>query len=74
MKRISFLGRLMLLVIFGCQPTDSSPRFTVTITLSDALDMTNVDGRLLLMLSNNDQDEPRFQINDGLESQTPTIL
>ncbi|MCU0419591.1 MAG: hypothetical protein MUC38_08015 [Cyclobacteriaceae bacterium] len=28
-----------------------------------------LDGRLLLMLANNDKDEPRFQIGDGLKAQ-----
>ncbi len=41
----------------------------VTISFSDAVGTEKMDGRLLLMLANNDQTEPRFQINDGLKAQ-----
>lgn len=69
MKRIPILCCLILLAITGCQTTDSTPEISFTITLSDSLDLSNVDGRLLLMLSNNNEKEPRFQINDGLKTQ-----
>jgi hypothetical protein len=54
----------------GCLTTEkkSSPlKFSITFTqeMSDQAQ----DGRLLLMLSNNDKDEPRNQISDGLSTQ-----
>jgi len=69
MIRIPFFCCLLLLTLVGCQPTDSNPQISITVTLSDSLDISNVDGRLLLMLSNNNEKEPRFQINDGLKTQ-----
>ena len=69
MKRFPFFCCLLLIALVGCQSTDSSAPISVTITLSDSLDISKVDGRLLLMLSNNAEKEPRFQINDGLKTQ-----
>ncbi|MEY4930178.1 MAG: hypothetical protein RI909_902, partial [Bacteroidota bacterium] len=59
---------LFLLIGVGCsvQP-DQSPVFKISFTkeMSDQAQ----DGRLLLMLANNNTSEPRFQINDGLTTQ-----
>ncbi|WP_232622935.1 alpha/beta hydrolase-fold protein [Pareuzebyella sediminis] len=41
----------------------------IKVSFSKDLAATKKDGRLLLMLSNNDEKEPRFQINDGLDTQ-----
>src|SRR6056297_2073356 len=41
----------------------------VKVSFSKVLATTKKDGRLLLMLSDNDEKEPRFQINDGLDTQ-----
>jgi hypothetical protein len=42
---------------------------SVNVSFSSELSVMPKDGRLLLMLSNNDEREPRFQINDGLNGQ-----
>lgn len=42
---------------------------SVNISFSTDASTVPKDGRLLLMLSNNDEKEPRFQINDGLNGQ-----
>ncbi len=47
--------------------TKSIPKFSISFTKE--LSEQAQDGRLLLLLSTNDKDEPRFQINDGLETQ-----
>jgi len=46
---------------------DSSPRFEVM--LPETLKATPVDGRLLLFISNNDREEPRFQVSNGSDTQ-----
>src|SRR5688572_4497828 len=64
-----FIG--LLLVGMNCSSPDSkksSPlKFSITFTpeMSDQAQ----DGRLLLLLSNNDKAEPRFQVSDGLKTQ-----
>ncbi|WP_297796309.1 alpha/beta hydrolase-fold protein [uncultured Eudoraea sp.] len=42
---------------------------TVKVSFSDKISTKAQDGRLLLMLSTNDEKEPRFQINSGLNTQ-----
>jgi hypothetical protein len=67
MKSLIYLSAAVF--FYGCtaenQPT--SPKFE--ISFSDALSTDSFDGRLLLILSNNDTAEPRFQINDGHNTQ-----
>jgi hypothetical protein len=67
MKSLIYLSAAVF--FYGCtgetQPT--SPKFE--ISFSDALSTESFDGRLLLMLSNIDTAEPRFQINDGHNTQ-----
>ena len=40
-----------------------------SITLPDSLGKKPLDGRLFLLLSNNDKAEPRFQVNGGPNTQ-----
>jgi hypothetical protein len=42
---------------------------TFRVTISGALQPSAFDGRLLLLLSNNDKSEPRFQVSDEAETQ-----
>lgn len=59
---------LFLLLFFQCDTKrESGTAFTISFTkeLSDQAQ----NGRLLLMLSQSDKTEPRFQINDGLKAQ-----
>lgn len=58
-----------VLVLISCSEKQkiASPR--VTITLSENIAAEAFDGRMLLMLSNNKDTEPRFQINDGGNTQ-----
>ena len=55
------------LIVIACQPSTSNLQFDITLgkdVASEAL-----DGRLLLLISNDDSNEPRFQINDGPNTQ-----
>jgi hypothetical protein len=67
------IHKLLLLstVLIGlrCSPSETSiaPKFSISFT--KAMSDQAQDGRLLLMLANNNSSEPRFQINDGLSTQ-----
>lgn len=57
-------------ILSGCQlNTDQFSKNAITISFSDKVSAKNLDGRLLLMLSNNNNKEPRFQIGSGLNNQ-----
>lgn len=58
---------LLALTGFHTSPPASPIRFTISFTkeMSDQAQ----DGRLLLMLANNNRSEPRFQIGEGLKAQ-----
>jgi len=73
MKNHNFLaflifGFLTLCLTLNCGPTQSKgPQFNIYFNEEKSADP--LDGRLLLLLSNNNEQEPRFQINDGPGSQ-----
>lgn len=57
-------------ILSGCQlNTDQFPKIAISVSFSDKVSTKNLDGRLLLMLSNNNNKEPRFQIGSGLNNQ-----
>ncbi|MEE9363275.1 MAG: alpha/beta hydrolase-fold protein [Cellulophaga sp.] len=68
MKNIVLLCSLVFLV--GCQSKQSDIRkVSVNVSFSESINSEKLNGRLLLMLSNNDKKEPRFQIGEGLKTQ-----
>jgi len=60
---------LYILFVLGCGTTSQKPSISFRFSLDESMINEAVNGRLLLMISNNDDAEPRFQINDGLETQ-----
>ncbi len=70
MKTIK-LGLLIFLALCaGCtQKKDNSNAVSINVSFTAQANMDELDGRLFLMLSTNDDDEPRFQINDGPQGQ-----
>jgi hypothetical protein len=59
---------LLLYALIGCDVAEeSSLKFEISI--DESLHSEVLDGRLLLLISNNDDNEPRFQINDGPSTQ-----
>jgi hypothetical protein len=71
MKLIKFLPVAFIILLLQCT-TGSSPSANSTkffISFSDSLERQPQDGRLLLLLANNKDSEPRFQIGDGLGTQ-----
>ncbi len=58
----------LFVFLYGCNsPQSDRPIFS--ISYNSELGSEGFDGRLLLMLSNNEEKEPRFQISDGPNSQ-----
>jgi hypothetical protein len=68
MKTSPLLLFLALVVLFACNKTDESTN-SISISFSETVSEQTLDGRLLLMLSTNDEKESRFQINSGLTTQ-----
>jgi hypothetical protein len=60
---------LFVFLIIGCTTNSEKSKYLFRISFSDVLSNQAQDGRLLLMISNNNENEPRFQINDGLNTQ-----
>jgi hypothetical protein len=58
-----------LALIISCQTNPEKSKYLFDIRFSQELSNQAQDGRLLLMISNNDANEPRFQISDGLSTQ-----
>ncbi len=68
MKNQLFLVGAVIFFCFSCEmKVDKSPEFE--ISFSEALSSGSFDGRLLLLISTNDENEPRFQISDGTTTQ-----
>jgi hypothetical protein len=67
MKIFQFLFYLVLII--SCNTNPEKSKYLFKIQFSRELSDEVQDGRLLLMISNNDTDEPRFQISDGLSTQ-----
>ena len=47
----------------------SQPKLSFSVSLPKSLGDTTFDGRLILLISNNNEDEPRFQLSDGPDTQ-----
>ncbi len=61
---------LVFLIGIRCTPSgDAKKTAKFSINFTKELSDQAQDGRLLLLLSKDDKKEPRFQINDGLETQ-----
>ncbi|SMG10029.1 hypothetical protein SAMN05661096_00282 [Marivirga sericea] len=65
MKKLTIL--LITLCCVACQPDPAT--LTFEVSFSDQVSEEAKDGRLLLLLSTDDSQEPRFQINDGPNTQ-----
>ena len=71
MKKFIILLYLSGLII-SCKSNENDSTkgsFVLNISFPEEISKEAKDGRLLLMFSNNSEAEPRFQINDGLNSQ-----
>lgn len=70
MNNIKFLIGLCILGLMSCSGKDLSvDKIEFSVTWDEKLADQAQDGRLLIMLSKNDQSEPRFQVKDGHDTQ-----
>ena len=71
MKRLLPFLPLILLLGWQCTPTAESKKGGLKFSISFVPEMSDQvqDGRLMLLLANNDKSEPRNQINFGLNTQ-----
>ncbi len=69
MKNLSFLLLFLVLALLSQQCTETGRGPVFKISFSPDLESQAQDGRLLLMLANNNKSEPRFQITDALNTQ-----
>lgn len=68
MKYLKLVLLFFCLSLYNCK-TETKPKLTVNVVLSDSLSAKQLDGRLLLILSDNNDSEPRFQVGEGLNAQ-----
>ena len=68
MNRVLCLAGLSVLLLVSCQKMKEST-YSVNVSFNKSASPEAKDGRLLLMFSSDDSKEPRFQINDGLNTQ-----
>jgi len=69
MNRLFPFYLLVILILSGCTSPENTNKLKFSISYSEGLSETALDGRLLLMISNNDEAEPRFQIRDDGKTQ-----
>ncbi|MBS1545027.1 MAG: hypothetical protein JST14_15430 [Bacteroidetes bacterium] len=70
MRRLSPFLFILLLTGWSCQTaTQNTNGLTFKISFTPETSSQPQDGRLMLLLANNDKSEPRFQINFGLNTQ-----
>lgn len=69
MKLQNLLFAILALALMQCAPGNQKSNLKFAISFTEEMSDQAQDGRLLLMLANNDTREPRFQINEGLKAQ-----
>jgi len=68
-KIFSTLFLCLMLVSCKQENAEKQMKFQIRISFPETLSTKALDGRLLLMFSDNNKEEPRFQINEGLTTQ-----
>jgi len=69
MKTLKFIPLFLAIVVLNCTSPRNQGNNKFTISFTQEMSDQPLDGRLLLLLANNDKSEPRFQISDGLKTQ-----
>jgi hypothetical protein len=64
---LPFSAAAVALLLSACQP--GGDRITVEVTFPEARSAEALDGRLILVLSQRDEGEPRFHVTDGTGAQ-----
>ena len=60
---------LLLIMCLTLSTARSQSALTFEVSLPSTVGDTALDGRLILLISNNNEDEPRFQLSDGPDTQ-----
>ena len=60
---------LLLLFVSGCQQNTDHSNLEISVLFPENNEQKSIDGRLLLIFAKNNETEPRFQINGGLNTQ-----
>lgn len=69
MKLQKLLFAILALALVQCTPGNQKSKLKFAISFTEEMSDQAQDGRLLIMLANNDSREPRFQINEGVKAQ-----
>lgn len=65
-----FFSFLLFSIFINCTSnTGTNSKIAIAVSFSEEISNKKLDGRLLLMLSTNNEKEPRFQIGEGLNNQ-----
>ena len=65
-----FFSFLLFSIFISCNSnTGTDSKIAIAVSFSEEISTKKLDGRLLLMLSTNNEKEPRFQIGEGLNNQ-----
>ena len=67
--KTQYLLLFLSIILLGSCHTSPDKNNNIIISFSESISSETLDGRLLLMLSTNNEKEPRFQINSGLTTQ-----
>jgi hypothetical protein len=66
----AFWAACMGAFFLGCAPgPGDGPEFAITVSFPQTVGESPLDGRLLLLLSDDPSEEPRFQVDAGLKTQ-----
>lgn len=68
MKTTDYFLLALLVCLTNCRP-EKQRQIKISVSFSENASNKALDGRLLLMLSSNNDKDPRFQINAGLDAQ-----
>lgn len=74
LKKTGVLFFFLFIAVFflnSCQKEgkETAEKFRFSLSFTDSLSQEPLDGRMLLLISNDNSQEPRFQINDGPNTQ-----
>ena len=71
MKFLKLITFFIIVFALSCDSSssDKANEIAITVSFSEKLNTDNLDGRLLLILADNNESEPRFQVKEGLDAQ-----
>ena len=70
MKSLKFLTLFGLILFFNCSQNSASDKeVAFTVSYQESIGLETYDGRLILILADNNEREPRFQVSEGPNAQ-----